>query len=281
LTAGAAVANCIPLVSTAINVLLPTEAGYPKRLGALGWTEILRVRGALNDEAPAVAIVGARAASRSGMDRAHAIAKHVAERGVRVISGGALGIDGAAHRGSLDAKREGTTVVLGSGVDVAYPLRHASMFEEVVESRGALVSMFPCGMVPRRGTFLQRNALIAALADVVIVVEAHVRSGSMSTVAAARLQGRAVAAAPGSTGTNLLLGEGVALVETGEDAMAALAGNPRRMPEPELDADAARVRDAVRAGVRGVDSIAQWTGLSVRAVLRALPQLDSFPARLQ
>jgi len=280
LTAVSAVANCIPPVSIAINVLLPTEAGYPKRLGALGWTETLHVRGELDDAAPAVAIVGARAASRSGMDRAHAIAKHVAERGVHVVSGGALGIDGAAHRGSLDGKGP-TTVVLGSGVDVAYPLRHAAMFEEVVAHQGALVSKFPCGMPPRRGTFLQRNPLIPALAVVVIVVEAHVRSGSMSTAAAARLFGRVLAACPGSAGTNQLLADGAALVETGEDALAALAGQPRRMPAPELDADAARVRDALRAGVRGVDSIAQWTGLSVRAVLRALPQLETFPARLQ
>jgi DNA processing protein len=280
LTAVALVANCISLVSSAIDVLLPTQAGYPKRLLALGWDKTLHVRGALDDAKPSVAIVGARAASHAAMDRAHAIAKHVAERGVRVVSGGALGIDGAAHRGSLAAPRGATTVVLGSGIDIVYPERHAPLFEEVLDRGGALVSMFRSGMQPRRGTFLQRNPLIAALADVVIVVEAQTRSGSMSTARAALDQGRVLAACPGSPATNRMLAAGYALVENGEDAMAALARKPRVQPPIALDPDAERVRDAIRAGMRDVDSIVAWTGLPVRAVLRALPQLESCLARM-
>ena len=280
LTAVAPVANCIPPVSIAIDVLLPTQAGYPKRLHALGWDSVLDVRGALHADSRAVAIVGARAASRSGMDRAHAVAKHLAAAGVRVVSGGALGIDGAAHRGSL-AGGGLTTVVLGSGVDVAYPHRHARLFDQIVEHGGALVSMFPRGMQPRRGTFVRRNPLIAALADVVIVVEAEVHSGSMSTARAAREQGRVVAACPGSVGCQRLLAGGAALVETGEDALAALAGEPRLPAPPALDGDAIAVRDAIAHGARDIDSIVGFTGLSVRAVLRALPQLESGPSRMQ
>lgn len=198
--------------------------------------------------------------------------------GVHVVSGGALGIDGAAHRGAL-AGGGTTTVVLGSGVDVAYPERHADLFETIVARGGALVSMFPCGMQPRRSTFLQRNKLIAALADVVVVVEADRRSGSMSTARAARALGRTLAASPGSAGCARLLETGAALVETGEDALAALAGTPR-MPAPiALDPEVAAVRDALRAGAVTIDSIVAHTGLPVRAVLRALPQLESLPAR--
>jgi DNA processing protein len=236
-----------------------------------------------------VAIVGARGASIDNMERAHAWAKHVAGRGVQVVSGGALGIDGAAHRGAVDAARVGalgaaapgtTTVVLGSGVDVLYPARHASLFHQILATGGALVSTFPLGMQPRPGTFTKRNAIISALADVVIVVEADVKSGSLSTAAAARKQGRIVAAFPGSPGCAKLLASGAALVETGDDVLALLAGRPRYPVPAVLDDNAKRVRDALALGIRGVDAIVHHTGLSVRAVLRALPQLESL-ARLQ
>jgi DNA processing protein len=208
------------------------------------------------------------------MERAHAIARHLAERGAQVISGGAVGIDGAAHRGAL-AGGGCTIVVLGSGVDIAYPSRHGQLFDEVVARGGALVSMFPMGMQPRRGTFTQRNPLIAALAEVVIVVEADLKSGSLSTAHAARKHGRPVGAWPGSPGCSRLLATGAALVEGGEDAANLLAGRPR-MPAPVvLDETAAAVRDAIAAGASGVDAIVRMTGLPVRAVLRALPQLES------
>ncbi len=266
----AGVANCIPLVTTTSSILRPGDAGYPQRLAALGIARTLHVRGQLA-EGPAVAIVGARAATVGAMDRAHALAKHVVGRGVRVVSGGALGIDGAAHRGALGL----TTVVLGSGVDVLYPSRHAGLFDQIVTSGGALVSMFPLGMKPRAGTFTARNTLISALADAVIVVEADVQSGSLSTANAARKQGRIVAAYPGSHGCDRLLRTGAALVESGDDVIALLQGRPRYPAPAVLDADAIKVRDAMVAGVRGIDAIVRYTGLPVRAVLRALPQLES------
>jgi DNA processing protein len=278
LTLPGLVANCIPLVTTAIDVLLPGGAGYPQRLSALGQALVLHVRGELCD-GPAVAIVGARAASRPGIDRAHALGKHLAAAGIHVVSGGALGVDGAAHRGAL-AGGGGTTVVLGSGVDVLYPARHARLFDQIVAHGGALVSMFPLGMQPRSSTFVQRNALIAALADAVVVVEADVHSGSMSTARAARDQGRVLGACPGTPGTARLLAAGAALVEHGEDILSALAGAPRALPPVCLDVEALAVRDAIRAGARTIDAIVTATGLSVRAVLLALPQLESSPARL-
>lgn len=256
----------------------PTDAGYPQRVRVLGRAPVLHVRGQLR-EGRAAAIVGARAASQGAMDRAHALAKHLASRGIHIVSGGALGIDGAAHRGAL-AAGGATTVVLGCGVDVAYPSRHARMFEEIVERGGALVSMFPRGMQPRPGTFTRRNALIAALADAVIVVEADLQSGSLSTAAAARKQGRALAACPGSRGCERLLATGAALVETPEDASELLAGRPRYPAPVVLDEVATKVRDAIAAGACGIDAIVRVTGLSVRAVLRALPQLES-SARMQ
>jgi DNA processing protein len=283
LTALVLVANCCPLVTAVISVLLPEQAEYPPRLLALGWKPTLRVRGALHTPpaAHSLAIVGARAASRQSMDRAHAVARHVAAAGIHVVSGGALGIDGAAHRGCLDGNGT-TTVVLGSGADVLYPARHAQLFQQILSAgAGALVSLLPDGTQPRAGTFVARNPLIAALADVVLVVEADVRSGSMSTAAAARKQGRLVAAWPGSRGCDRLIARGAAIVESAEDVIGALAGQPRYPGPVERDGDAAMIRDALHAGARGIDQIVRVTGLPVRAVLRALPQLESPPARMQ
>ncbi|HEY5949382.1 MAG TPA: DNA-protecting protein DprA [Kofleriaceae bacterium] len=265
-------------MTTALSTFQPGDAEYPQRLVALAIDRTLHVRGQLVD-GPAVAIVGARAASHQAMARAHALAKHLAGRGVHVVSGGALGIDGAAHRGAL-AGGGTTTVVLGSGVDVLYPARHADLFHQIVASGGALVSTFPLGMHPRPGTFTNRNAIISALADTVIVVEADVKSGSLSTAAAAHKQGRIVGAYPGSRGCDKLLAAGAALVQAPDDVLAIQSGRPRYPAPPQLDANAMIVRDAMLAGVRGIDAIVHHTGLSVRAVLRALPQLES-SARLQ
>ncbi len=257
-----------------------TPGLLPQRLEALGWRRTVRVRGVLVD-GPAVAIVGARAATQIGMDRAHALAKHLAGRGVRIVSGGALGIDGAAHRGAL-AARGATTVVLGSGLDVPYPVRHQPLFAQILEQGGALVSELENDEQPRRSTFVQRNTLIAALADAVLVIEADVRSGSLSTARAAHELGRVIAAWPGSRGCDRLLASGAGILESARDAELALAGTPRPAPAPELDPVARAVLAAIEDGAVGVDAIALHTGLAVRAVLRALPSIEhSFFARKQ
>jgi DNA processing protein len=270
LTAGVQVANCFPPVTTRL-----LEAGaLPQRLQALpgrGLGRKLYVRGTLA-EGPAVAIVGARAASQLGMDRAHAIARHLAERGVHIVSGGALGIDGAAHRGAL-AGGGTTTVVLGCGCDVAYPSRHEALFERVLHTGGALISKHADGIQPRRGTFLARNPLIAALADACVVVEADARSGSLATARAARKLGRIVVAWPGSRGCELLLASGAAVVEQPSDVDAALAGEPR-MPQRSVDPDDQLVRAALEAGARSVEQIVSQTRLPVRVVLSALARLS-------
>ena len=263
------VANCFPLVTTL--VLSPEQ--LPRRLQALGWQRPVYLRGAPLCERPAVAIVGARAASQTAMDRAHALARHLAGRGVQVVSGGALGVDGAAHRGAL-AGHGLTTVVLGSGVDVLYPVRHAPLFGEVLAHGGTLAGMLPDGTQPRPGMFPQRNKLIAALADVVIVMEADERSGSLSTAAAGQRFGRIVAAWPGSRGCERLLAAGAAIIERESDAELALAGSPRHRAPSVIDPIAQQVQDAIANGAVGIDEIVRRTGLTVRAVLRALPMIE-------
>ncbi len=207
------------------------------------------------------------------MDRAHALGRHLATRGVEVVSGGALGVDGAAHRGAL-AGRGTTTAVLGTGLDVLYPVRHAPLLREVVARGGTLAGLLRDGTLPRNWTFPQRNKLIAALADLVIVIEAEDRSGSLSTAEAGRGFGRVVAAWPGSRGCERLLAAGAAIVENEGDAELALAGTPRHRAPGAIDPIASQVQDAIANGAVGIDEIVRRTGLTVRVVLRALPMIE-------
>ena len=161
---------------------------------------------------PRVTVVGSRAASARGLHRAQALGRALAERGALVISGGAVGVDGAAHEGALQAGGS-TCAVLGTGVDKVYPARHADLFEAITR-RGCLLSMFELGEPPRRAHFPQRNQLMAALAEVVIVIEASPRSGTQSTARAARDYGRKVLCFPDSPGTQLLAQTGATAVNS-------------------------------------------------------------------
>jgi len=263
------VANCYPLVTTV--QLSPIQ--LPRRLQALGWSRSVYVRGAALGDAASVAIVGARAASGLAMERAHVLARHLATRGVHIVSGGALGVDGAAHRGAL-AGNGTTTVVLGSGLDVLYPVRHAPLFLDVLAHGGTLAGLVRDGTPPHPRQFPRRNKLIAALADVVIVVEADVRSGSLSTAAAGRRLGTIVAAWPGSRGCDQLLAAGAAIIENESDAELALAGLPRHQAPRAIDPIVMQVRDAIANGAVGIDEIVHRTGLALRVVLRALPMIE-------
>lgn len=296
-------ANCLPLVTSLSAHVIPGEPGYPAALwAALGArSKPLQVRGILPEAPLAVAIVGARRASREGMQLAESLAKELAQRDVVIVSGGALGIDTAAHRGAL-AGGGRTVAVLGTGLGFLYPERNRALFDQVVDQGGALVSMFPENTPPRPGNFVARNALIAGLSHAVVVVEAAERSGSLSTAACARSQGRLVCAVPGSPGTAALLGAGALFVRCADDVLAALAGV---MPPPvelsELEALAARgglspeeaqvlaaiplLDQSERRGVRGKanerlasideETLAEALGLTPRMVVRALSVLET------
>jgi len=143
----------------------------------------------------AAAIVGTRAATTYGEHVAADLAAGLAMRDVAVVSGGAYGVDGAAHRAALAS--DGLTVaVLASGIDVAYPAGHSSLLHRIAQ-QGLLISEYPPGVRPARYRFLTRNRLVAALAGATVVVEAGVRSGAANTAAWARALGRAVCAVPG------------------------------------------------------------------------------------
>lgn len=205
-----------------VQVALIGDPGYPPAL-AEGWPHLdpptwLAWRGVVPTDGTAVAIVGARRATGYGTGVAAWLAEAVADAGVRVISGGALGIDAAAHEAARD-RPGGTTVVLGCGHAVAYPRPHArpgGLFDRILDEGGGLVSEALPHEPPRAHQIRARNRIVAGLARAVVVVEGGARSGALLTAGAAAERGRTVLAvpgdvrAPGSAAPHRLLVEGAA-----------------------------------------------------------------------
>jgi DNA processing protein len=238
-----------------------------------------------------VAIVGSRASTAYGEHVAAELGHQLGERGWTVVSGGAFGIDAAAHRGALAAEAP-TLAVLASGVDRAYPAAHGALFSRIAEN-GLLVSEWPPGCAPLRHRFLVRNRLIAALTRGTVVVEAAARSGAQATAKRARRLGREVLVVPGpvtsamSVGCHELLRDteiGATLVTSAAQVVESVGGigtdladPPERPTGPRdgLSDLATRVLDAcpVRAGV-SPERLAAIAGCDVLEVLRVLPALE-------
>jgi DNA processing protein len=229
------------------RLLFFRDAEYPARVREItDPPPLLFARGAPLAEAPAVALVGARRASRVALEAARFLARGLAEAGVCVVSGFARGVDAAAHRAALEAG--GSTVALfGCGVDVCYPAEQRGLLETLLAS-GTALSEFPMGDGPEPWHFPVRNRLIAGLSRIVCVVEAAAKSGSLITARCAAGYGRDVAAvpggilAPGAAGSNALLKDGAILVRSADDLLAELPEEDRRRLNRAV---AARVAAAV------------------------------------
>jgi DNA processing protein len=198
------------------KILLRSDPAYPRLLGGLeSAPAVLYVRGELACEARRVAIVGARAADDGALRLARSLGEELAAAGVEIVSGGARGVDAAAHAGALWGGGK-TVAVLGTGVDVPYPAEHAPLFDRIASAGGALVSELPPGTPSARKNFPRRNRIIAALSHATVVVRATTDSGAMITANYALEEGRALFAVPGdpadelSAGPNYLIAEGAA-----------------------------------------------------------------------
>lgn len=173
-----------------------------------------------------IAIVGTRLASFYGRTMSEKLSRELAEKGFTIVSGGARGIDTFSHQAALRAKGR-TLVVLGCGLDIAYPPENRKLFEEIAE-KGAMISEFPLSTRPDKGNFPMRNRIISGLSLGVVVIEAPHKSGALITVTHANEQGREVFSVPGhadsfvSKGTNQLLREGAKLVENADDIIEEL-----------------------------------------------------------
>jgi len=231
---------------------------------------------------PALAIVGSRNATQQGEANAEALAKALSNSGFTVVSGLALGIDAAAHRGGL-AGAGSTVAVLGTGIDVVYPSRNTALAAEIAE-RGLLICEFPLGTAPAAQNFPRRNRLISGLARGCLVVEAALASGSLITARAAAEQGREVFAIPGSIhsplakGCHALIKSGAKLVESAEDVLAELSGF-RPSGYASTTKALAETRDAGLLGHMGhdpvdVDSLCSRAGMSAEQVSSELLRLE-------
>ena len=217
-----------------VAIHLPSSPGYPSALRHdPGAPAVLFSRGApsVADGGPRVAIVGTRSATAYGLQVASELARDLASAGVVVVSGLALGIDGAAHAGALRARRgepAPPVAVVGTGLDVVYPKSNASLWHEV-EAHGVVFSEAPLGATPRPRAFPARNRIIAALSDAVVVAECQLGGGALYTAEAAARRSIPVCAVPGSVrspasaGSNGLLVDGCTPVRDIDDVMTAVA----------------------------------------------------------
>jgi DNA processing protein len=264
-----------------IRTLARSDPGYPPLLAAIHDPPArIWMRGEADAailDAPAVAVVGARACSSYGRAVSRSLGRELAAAGVVVVSGMARGVDGEAHRGALEA--DGVTVaVLGCGIDRDYPSAHAELARRIVE-RGLIVSEYEPGVEPAPWRFPARNRVISGLSRAVAVVEARERSGALITVDFALEQGRDVLAVPGeitsalSAGSNALLRHGATPLLGVQDVLDAIgvAAPEARPVEPE--GESARVLAVVRDAPATVDEVARALALpagDVSALLAAL-----------
>jgi DNA processing protein len=263
------------------------DEGYPKPLRFIADPPlVLYVKGRVESaDTEAIAIVGSRVASSYGLAVSERLARELAERGITVVSGLAIGIDGAAHRGALRASGR-TIAVLGCGIDQVYPRRHLGLAAEIAAC-GALVSELSIGTPPLGPNFPRRNRIVSGLALGVVVVEASERSGSLITARMALEQGREVFAVPGEArlartrGTHGLLRQGARLVETAADVIAdALPWRQRETAAPApkrevaVGADTAKMLRAFENVAEHVDGLIERSGLQAGRALEILLELE-------
>lgn len=274
-----------------IRLVCPNDPQWPARLDELGAARpyALWLRGPADLRQAceqSVSMVGSRAATGYGAYMAGELAADLGERGWVVVSGGAYGIDAAAHRGALAAGAV-TIAVLACGVDFPYPAGHATLFADVARD-GLVISEWPPGRQPGRLRFLVRNRTIAALGTGTVIVEAGERSGALNTARHAAQLGKPLMAVPGpvtsaqSAGCHRIIREWDATCVTRAehiiemlsplgDAMMTTATPTVASVRDELDADSARVLDAVPArGAAGTSTVAAEAGVDLDTVLRCL-----------
>jgi DNA processing protein len=227
--------------------------------------------------APSLAIVGSRNATARGRIDAEIFARTLSEAGLAIVSGLALGIDAAAHRGGL-AGSSSSIAVLGNGADIRYP-RDNRALAEALERGGCVISEFPLGTPPAEDNFPRRNRLISGLARGVLVVEAAPRSGSLITARYALEQGREIFAIPGSIhspvsrGCHKLIKEGAKLVEGAEDVLTELGWKPAAAP-PCRKAERDPLLLAMGHGPVSLDDLAEATGIEVARLSARITHLE-------
>lgn len=273
-----------PWLENPLNrIVTLADAEYPKSLLEIpDPPPLLYVKGRLDLlNRRGFAIVGSRNATAQGLANAEAFAAALSNAGLTIISGLALGIDAAAHRGGL-AGSSSTIAVIGTGLDVVYPARNRDLAHRIAES-GALVSEFPLGTPALAANFPRRNRLICGLSGGCLVVEAAISSGSLITARLAADQGREVFAIPGSIhsplakGCHALIKQGAKLVESAQDVLEELGMQPAPQKGPAVNAAPEENHPLLKhLGFEPVDldTLQQRSGLSIGDINTALTALE-------
>ena len=263
------------------GVAIMQPGDYPEQLGREDTFPALFTWGETKCLAePCVAIVGTRGASVYGRAAAAKFAEALARAGATIVSGGALGIDGAAHEAALAAGGK-TVAVLGGGIDRVYPARHRGLFGRIRE-QGVLISQFAVGAVENPYKFLMRNRLIAGLSHVVLVVEAPERSGALSTASAAGDLGKEVFVVPanienaGFRGSHALIRDGATLCDHPGQILDALRLPAMTAPSapPKLSSASQKVLQTFGGVARTIDELCDLTELSAAEVLAEVSMLE-------
>lgn len=268
--------HIVPLGDPDYPPRLLEAADPPLLLYAIGRVELLNL--------PAIAVVGSRNPTPQGRENATGFAAQLGQAGLTVVSGLALGVDGAAHAAALETPGS-TVAVVGTGLDTVYPRRHHTLARRIA-SQGLLVSEYSLGTPPLPPRFPQRNRIIAGMSLGTLVVEANLQSGSLITARLAVEAGRDVFAIPGSIhapqsrGCHALIKQGAKLVETAQDVLDELLPNraPRAMPDPasasEATSDEPGLLGAMGFDPIGLDELADRTGWSVAELNVRLLELE-------
>ena len=273
------------LTAKNVRLLLLTDPEYPARLKEIhDPPPVLYVRGEiLPQDELCLAVVGTRRCTPYGRQAVDRIVGGLARNGVTIVSGLARGVDTLAHRVALQAGGR-TIAVLGSGVDVIYPVENSRLAEEIV-AHGALVSEYPLGTKPEAGNFPARNRIISGLTPATLVIEAGKQSGALITADFALEQGRDVLSVPGSIfgpqseGTNRLIREGATLITSAEDVLEAL-----KVPEVAeqltmrellpVDETEAKLLTYISHEPRHIDEIGRASGLPMATVSATLTMME-------
>lgn len=268
-----------------ISFLSVEDSGYPQKLKMIPDPPLgIYVKGHLpGQDQRTVAIVGARMCSEYGRAVAKELGKRLAAMGVCVVSGMARGIDAAGHTGALEASGM-TCAVLGCGVDVCYPSAHKSLYGDILE-RGSIISEYPPGTQPLPALFPQRNRIISGMSDVVVVVEAKERSGSLITADQALEQGKDIYAVPGrifdslSAGCNNLIRQGAGMISDVEEFLKELdlcsvsSARQEFFEKLLLEKEESLVYSCVDLRPKNVEELLRETGLDMPGMAQILVSL--------
>jgi DNA processing protein len=280
------------------HIIPITSVDYPEQLKQIvGAPSLLYLRGNIeNLHLPQIVVVGSRRMTRGGADNARAWSQYLAAGGFAITSGLALGVDGAAHRGALQAKGK-TIAVMATGIDSIYPRSHLHLAEQIIDQGGTLITEFKPTTKPLATHFTSRNRIISGLSLGVLVVEAALRSGSLITARYALEQDREVFAIPGSIhnpqsrGCHHLIKQGAYLVERAEEIVEQLAGGLSALasnaefsadksrtevavPEPQLEADESQLLLSLGFDPKDMDSLVTEGLFSIADLSRLLVALE-------